>query len=98
MFRAEPDAMEIEERNNIPWLRRLTGRAQMILFVRAHEQSDTEVPLPLDIAVRSVGTQGKKIKRKRGIFSSSGLTRYAPERGALQEKGLSLCCVLQRDR
>jgi len=43
-----------------------------------------------DISVRTVETHRKNIKRKLGISSTAGLTRYAMEHGVLQGTGVSL--------
>ena len=47
----------------------------------------TPVALSLDISVRTVETHRKNIKRKLGIASTAGLTRYAMEHGVLQGTG-----------
>ncbi|MEN8893096.1 MAG: LuxR C-terminal-related transcriptional regulator, partial [Planktotalea arctica] len=44
----------------------------------------------LDISVRTVETHRKNIKRKLGISSTAGLTRYAMEHGVLQGTGAFL--------
>ena len=64
--------------------RRLTGREQTILLELAQGKSNKEVALALDISVRTVETHRKNIKRKLGISSTAGLTRYALEHGVLQ--------------
>ena len=43
----------------------------------------------LDISVRTVETHRKNIKRKLGISSTAGLTRYALEHGVLQGTGVN---------
>jgi DNA-binding NarL/FixJ family response regulator len=68
----------------------LTGREQTILLQLAHGQSNKEVALTLDISVRTVETHRKNIKRKLGISSTAGLTRYALEHGVLQGTGVDL--------
>lgn len=65
----------------------LTGREQTILLQLAQGQSNKEVALTLDISVRTVETHRKNIKRKLGISSTAGLTRYALEHGVLQGTG-----------
>lgn len=69
----------------------LTGREQTILLELAQGHSNKEVARTLDISVRTVETHRKNIKRKLGISSTAGLTRYALEHGVLQNtpiKGL----------
>lgn len=68
----------------------LTEREQTILLQLAQGQSNKEVALTLDISVRTVETHRKNIKRKLGISSTAGLTRYAMEHGVLQGTGVRL--------
>lgn len=65
----------------------LTNREQMVLLQLAQGRSNKEVALTLDISVRTVETHRKNIKRKLGISSTAGLTRYAMEHGVLQGTG-----------
>ncbi|MEP2641609.1 response regulator transcription factor [Roseobacter sp.] len=65
----------------------LTGREQTILLQLAQGKSNKAVALTLDISVRTVETHRKNIKRKLGISSTAGLTRYALEHGVLQGTG-----------
>lgn len=65
----------------------LTDREQTILLQLARGKSNKEVALALDISVRTVETHRKNIKRKLGISSTAGLTRYAMEHGVLQGTG-----------
>lgn len=65
----------------------LTGREQTILLELAQGKSNKEVAQALDISVRTVETHRKNIKRKLGISSTAGLTRYALEHGVLQGTG-----------
>ncbi|WP_170372375.1 response regulator transcription factor [Ruegeria arenilitoris] len=67
----------------------LTGREQTILLELAQGKSNKEVALALDISVRTVETHRKNIKRKLGISSTAGLTRYALEHGVLQGTGVA---------
>lgn len=67
----------------------LTSREQTILLELAQGKSNKEVALALDISVRTVETHRKNIKRKLGISSTAGLTRYAIEHGVLQGTGRS---------
>jgi two-component system NarL family response regulator len=68
----------------------LTGREQTILLQLAQGQSNKEVASTLDISVRTVETHRKNIKRKLGISSTAGLTRYALEHGVLQGTGAQI--------
>lgn len=65
----------------------LTGREQTILLQLAQGKSNKQVAQALDISVRTVETHRKNIKRKLGISSTAGLTRYALEHGVLQGTG-----------
>ncbi|MCE8006708.1 response regulator transcription factor [Aestuariivita sp.] len=65
----------------------LTGREQTILLQLAQGKSNKDVAEALDISVRTVETHRKNIKRKLGISSTAGLTRYALEHGVLQGTG-----------
>ncbi|CUH43979.1 response regulator transcription factor [Ruegeria atlantica] len=62
----------------------LTTREQTILLELAQGKSNKEVAAALVISVRTVETHRKNIKRKLGISSTAGLTRYALEHGVLQ--------------
>lgn len=68
----------------------LTGREQTILLQLAQGASNKAVAQALDISVRTVETHRKNIKRKLGISSTAGLTRYALEHGVLQGTGNAL--------
>ncbi|MCV6585703.1 MAG: response regulator transcription factor [Marinibacterium sp.] len=68
----------------------LTGREQTILLQLAQGKSNKEVAIELDISVRTVETHRKNIKRKLGISTTAGLTRYALEHGVLQGTGVGL--------
>lgn len=65
----------------------LTSREQTILLQLAQGKSNKEVALTLEISVRTVETHRKNIKRKLGISTTAGLTRYAMEHGVLQGTG-----------
>lgn len=65
----------------------LTGREQTVLLELAQGKSNKDVAAALDISVRTVETHRKNIKRKLGISSTAGLTRYALEHGVLQGTG-----------
>ncbi|MBE0453834.1 MAG: response regulator transcription factor [Roseovarius sp.] len=73
-----------------PEREQLTNREQTILLQLAQGKSNKEVALVLDISVRTVETHRKNIKRKLGISSTAGLTRYALEHGVLQGTGVRL--------
>ena len=68
----------------------LTGREQTILLQLAQGNSNKDVAIKLEISVRTVETHRKNIKRKLGISSTAGLTRYAMENGVLQGTGTVL--------
>ena len=68
----------------------LTNREQTILLQLAQGKSNKDVARTLDISVRTVETHRKNIKRKLGISSTAGLTRYAMEHGVLQGTGVKL--------
>lgn len=65
----------------------LTAREQTILLQLAQGRSNKQVAHDLDISVHTVETHRKNIKRKLGINSTAGLTRYALEHGVLQGTG-----------
>lgn len=62
----------------------LTSREQTILLQLASGKSNKEVARDLEISPRTVETHRQNIKRKLGISSAAGLTRYAIEHGVLQ--------------
>ncbi|MCP4207095.1 MAG: response regulator transcription factor [Shimia sp.] len=68
----------------------LTSREQTVLLQLAQGKSNKEVANELNISVRTVETHRKNIKRKLGISSTAGLTRYAMEHGVLQGTGVQL--------
>ena len=68
----------------------LTNREQTILLQLAQGKSNKDVAQELDISVRTVETHRKNIKRKLGISSTAGLTRYAMEHGVLQGTGVQI--------
>ena len=65
----------------------LTSREQTILLELAQGKSNREVSDILEISIHTVETHRKNIKRKLGISSTAGLTRYALEHGVLQGTG-----------
>ncbi|MGR3711701.1 MAG: response regulator transcription factor [Shimia sp.] len=66
----------------------LTSREQTVLLQLAQGKSNKEVAQELNISVRTVETHRKNLKRKLGISSTAGLTRYAMEHGVLQGTGV----------
>lgn len=66
----------------------LTSREQTILLELAQGKTNKQVAANLDISVRTVETHRNNIKRKLGISSTAGLTRYAMEHGVLQGTGI----------
>lgn len=65
----------------------LTSREQTVLLELAQGKSNRDVAETLEISVHTVETHRKNIKRKLGINSTAGLTRYAMEHGVLQGTG-----------
>ncbi|MEM6386740.1 MAG: response regulator transcription factor [Pseudomonadota bacterium] len=65
----------------------LTSREQTVLLELAQGKSNRDVAELLEISVHTVETHRKNIKRKLGITSTAGLTRYALEHGVLQGTG-----------
>ena len=65
----------------------LTSREQTVLLELAQGKSNRDVAETLEISVHTVETHRKNIKRKLGINSTAGLTRYALEHGVLQGTG-----------
>lgn len=61
--------------------RSLTTREQTILLLLADGKSNKDVARKLDISVSTVETHRKNLKRKLGISSTAGLTRYVIENG-----------------
>ena len=56
----------------------------MILLELAQGKSNKDVAILYRISVRTAETHRKNIKRKLGITSTAGLTRYPMEHGVLQ--------------
>lgn len=59
----------------------LTTREQSVLLLVAEGKSSRDVAKLLDISARTVETHRKNIKKKLGIGTTAGLTRYAIESG-----------------
>jgi len=68
----------------------LTNREQTILLQLAQGKSNKDVASALNISVRTVETHRKNLKRKLGISSTAGLTRYALKHGVLQGTGVDV--------
>ncbi|MEO1331045.1 MAG: response regulator transcription factor [Pseudomonadota bacterium] len=62
----------------------LTTREQAVLLHLAEGLSNKEVALQLGISVHTVETHRKNIKRKTGVATAAGLTRFAIENGMLR--------------
>lgn len=67
--------------------RGLTTREQTILLLLADGMSNKDIARKLDISVRTVETHRKNLKRKLGINSTAGLTRYVIESGLKRDSG-----------
>ncbi len=61
----------------------LTTREQSVLLLVAEGNSNKDVAAKLDISIRTVETHRKNIKKKLGISTTAGLTRYAISNGLL---------------
>jgi len=61
----------------------LTPREQSVLVLVAEGKSSKDVSRALEISARTVETHRKNIKKKLGIATTAGLTRYAIETGLL---------------
>ena len=62
----------------------LTSREQSVLLMIAGGKSNRDTALTLEISERTVETHRKNIKRKLGIATTAGLTRYAIENGLIE--------------
>lgn len=65
----------------------LTTREQSVLLLLAGGKSNKDVAAHLDISVRTVETHRKNIKKKLGISTTAGLTRYAIDNGLIGAVG-----------
>lgn len=61
----------------------LTTREQAVLLLVAEGKSNKDVASELEISIRTVETHRKNIKKKLGISTTAGLTRYAIANGLL---------------
>lgn len=66
--------------------RPLTTREQAVLLLLANGKSNKDVAHTLDISARTVETHRKNIKKKLGIATTAGLTRYAIENGLIGQE------------
>lgn len=73
----------LERNTNAQKVRVLTTREQAILLLIAAGKSNKDVASTLDISTRTVETHRKNIKKKLGIATTAGLTRYAIENGLI---------------
>ncbi|HEV7370826.1 response regulator transcription factor [Arenibaculum sp.] len=64
----------------------LTTREQAVLLLLADGKSNRDVAGHLDISVHTVETHRKNIKKKLGIATTAGLTRYAIDNGLIHSK------------
>ncbi len=65
----------------------LTTREQSVLLLLARGKSNKDVAADLDISVRTVETHRKHIKKKLGIGTTAGLTRYVIDNGLIGPEG-----------
>lgn len=65
----------------------LTTREQSVLLLVAEGKSSKDVGHLLEISTRTVETHRKNIKKKLGIGTTAGLTRYAMEKGLIGQDG-----------
>lgn len=61
----------------------LTTREQAVLLLVAQGNSNKDVAAKLEISIRTVETHRKNMKKKLGISTTAGLTRYAIGNGLL---------------
>lgn len=64
----------------------LTTREQAVLLLVAEGKSSKDVAVQLEISARTVETHRKNIKKKLGISTTAGLTRYAIESGLIGQE------------
>jgi len=65
----------------------LSGREQDVLVLLAEGKSNKDVAHDLSISVRTVETHRKNLKRKLGIGTTAGLTRYVIQNGLTRPPG-----------
>ncbi|MGH6860929.1 MAG: response regulator transcription factor [Phyllobacterium sp.] len=73
----------LERDGNGPKAATLTTREQSVLLLIAAGRSNRDTAQELAISERTVETHRKNIKRKLGIATTAGLTRYAIENGLI---------------
>lgn len=61
----------------------LTTREQSVLLLLARGLANKDIAAELDISVRTVETHRKHIKKKLGIATTAGLTRYVIDNGLI---------------
>ncbi|KFC61792.1 DNA-binding response regulator, LuxR family [Devosia sp. LC5] len=71
----------LERRSGGEAVQPLTAREYSVLLLIAGGQSNKQVAEALSISAATVETHRKKIKKKLGVSSTAGLTRYAIENG-----------------
>ncbi len=76
--------MRVEDNHKRPGP--LTTREQAVLLLVAEGKNSREVAEMLDISTRTVETHRKNIKKKLGIGTTAGLTRYAIENGLIGQE------------
>lgn len=64
----------------------LTTREQSVLLLLAQGKSNKDVAIQFDISVRTVETHRKNIKKKLGIATTAGLTRYVIDNGLIGQE------------
>lgn len=77
----------LQRGNALKEWRPLTTREQSVLLLLARGKSNKDVARTLDISARTVETHRKNIKKKLGIATTAGLTRYAIENGLIGSDG-----------
>ncbi|UXN75323.1 response regulator transcription factor [Devosia sp. A8/3-2] len=80
-FSAGVSDVLLERRVNAEASQPLTAREYSVLLLIAAGQSNKQVAEALSISAATVETHRKKIKKKLGVSSTAGLTRYAIENG-----------------
>ena len=73
----------MQARQNRKPMSPLTTREQSVLLLVADGKSSRDVGQILNISTRTVETHRKNIKKKLGIATTAGLTRYAIENGMI---------------
>ena len=73
----------ILQRNAVAQDMPLTTREQSVLLLLARGRSNKDIAAELDISVRTVETHRKHIKKKLGIGTTAGLTRYVIDNGLI---------------